>query len=77
MDDELLTVELYYSKKSITSSAYKTEFDCWISMIEQLLQMECSNYTVSVDYGPYDRGTKIVIKFDNLEDATWFRLLQK
>jgi hypothetical protein len=70
------TVELYYKKKS-SGSAYKTECECWITMVEQLLLNDFSNYSVTVDHGPYDRGTKIVIEFDSAEDAAWFRLKQE
>lgn len=76
MASGLNTVELYY-KKSASRSAYKTNCECWITMIEQMLLSDFNNYTVTVDYGPYDRGTKITIEFTNIEDATWFRLQQQ
>lgn len=74
MDNSENIVVLYY-KKTKSASAYKTNRECWITMIEQSLLMEVfADYTLEVDYGPYDNGTKIIITFSNPEDAAYFRL---
>ena len=74
MNTDTNTVELFY-KKSQTNSAYKTDSQCWITMIEQAILIEDLEInSLTVDYGPYERGTKIIIEFKNASDAVLFKL---
>ena len=51
-----------------------SDTNLWIAMLEQLLACYYTNYNVSIIHDAYEKNTNVSITFENVEDATFFKL---
>lgn len=73
IDLDLRTVILEFPREH-DHGVRHTDSETWITMLEQSLACNYKGYSVSIMQDAYERKTTVCVVFDNVEDATWFRL---